>query len=142
MSVDKSFLGQGWNFPPSFDAKTQTTKMVSNEEDIKQSLHLLLSTAPGERLMRPKFGCGIHTLVFETLSTTSISQMKDLIKIAVLEYEARINLLDVLVEKNIAEGYVSFQLEYIITSVNRRSNMVYPFYFIEGTQLPNPTPRT
>ena len=135
MAVDKHFLGKGWGFPPSFNPDRKSTHMVSNEEDIKQSLYLLLSTVPGERVMRPDFGCGIHKMVFDTLSNTTISQMKDLIEMAILKYEARIKLLEVIIEKNLNEGYVKIQLEYLIHSVNQRSNMVYPFYFIEGTQL-------
>lgn len=135
MAADQHFLGKGWAFPPSFNPGQKTTQMVSNEEDIKQSLYLLLSTAPGERVMRPDFGCGIHKMVFDTLSNTTITQMKDLIEMAILHYEARIKLLDVIIDKNLNEGYVNIRLEYIITSVNQRSNMVYPYYFIEGTQL-------
>lgn len=139
MAVDKDFLGKGWSFPPSFDANRRTTIMAEAEEDIKQSLFLLLSTVPGERVMRPDFGCGINQMVFDRLTTTTISQMKDLIKMAILRHEPRIDLVDILVDHVIDEGYVNFTLEYIITSVNRRSNMVFPFYLVEGTQIRKPS---
>jgi len=139
MTVDKDFLGKGWSFPPSFNVERRTTTMAEAEDDIRQSLFILLSTVPGERVMRPDFGCGINKMVFDSLTMTTISQMKDLIKMSILRHEPRIDVIDVTVDHVIAEGYVNFTIEYVITSVNRRSNMVFPFYLVEGTQIRKPS---
>lgn len=133
---EKSFLGTGWSFPPSFDKGTKTAEMVSDEDDIRQSLLIILSTKKGERIINPDFGCGINELVFEEIDTAIRQQIIDLVTMAILYYEPRINLLEV----NVAldeqlDGRININLDYVIKTVNKRSNMVYPFYFLEGTDL-------
>ncbi len=136
MSVDKSFLGKGWGFPPEFDVRSREVKMVAEEDDIRESLHILLSTAPGERLMNPSYGCGLKTLVFESLSESTVTEMRDMIERAVLFFEPRITLHNVVVEtEEVYDGVIKILLEYTVRSTNTRSNMVYPFYFLEGTNI-------
>ena len=88
----KSFLGTGWSFPPQFNKNTGNVSMVSDEEDIKQSLNIYFNTMIGERIMRPKYGCVIHDKQFEKISdnilqsltfemTTSIGKILSLIHI-------------------------------------------------------------
>ena len=69
----KDFLGRGWAMPVALDARTGKVASVGYEEDIRQSMMIILETAPGERVMRPNFGCGIHELVFTSVDTTSDS---------------------------------------------------------------------
>ena len=72
MSMDtKSFLGTGWAFPPTFSSRANVAAMVSDEEDIHQSLRILLSTIPGERVHKPRFGCGIHKMVYEKMDSST-----------------------------------------------------------------------
>ena len=133
--VDKSFLGTGWNFPPQFGRQNREAAMVSEDEDIRQSLRILFSTSPGERVMYPAYGCGLKGLVFHGLTEGTITQMKDLIERAVLFYETRVTLDRVLVDTGSApEGVIRIELEYTVRSTNSRSNMVYPFYLLEGSQ--------
>jgi len=135
---DKKFLGVGWAFPPEFNkfAGSMQTKMVSEEEDIRESLKVLLSTRPGERVMQPTYGCRLHTLVQEVMNESTITEIRDLIERAVLFFEPRIELNSIDVDEEQAyEGKLLLQLNYTIRTTNTRSNVVYPFYYIEGTHV-------
>lgn len=135
---NSDFLGRGWSFPPSFDSQDKQIEMVSDNEDIRQSLAILLSTEPGERLMHPTYGCGLHQVVFETVSTTMELEVKDLVTRAILFFEPRITLLNISVDSSpeqYLEGRINIHLDYVIRSTNTRSNMVFPFYINEGTEL-------
>ncbi|MDA0687738.1 MAG: GPW/gp25 family protein [Proteobacteria bacterium] len=135
---DKSFLGTGWSFPPEFQRNDGVLELqtVSLEADIKESLSILLATAPGERVMQPTFGCGLKTMIFENVDETAITEMKDLIERAILFFETRIDLDDIYIDTdNIYDGLMEIDIHYTIVSTNTRSNIVYPFYFQEGTEL-------
>ncbi|RMG75952.1 MAG: hypothetical protein D6722_00170 [Bacteroidetes bacterium] len=136
MDRPKSFLGTGWSFPPRFDANSARLEMVSDEEDIRQSLIILLSTMPGERPTKPKYGCDLHSLIFEPLTGPTRYLIKDMIRTAVLFFEPRIELEDIELDpSDEAEGIIRVTLHYLIKTVNVRSNIVYPFYKIEGTNV-------
>jgi phage baseplate assembly protein W len=142
MTVDKSFLGNGWAFPPTFAKQPLAVggggkvALASGEDDIRQSLTILLSTTPGERIMQPAFGCGIKSHVFDTLSTSVITEIKNLVERAVLFFEPRITLHNVLVRDDDAiHGRLDILLEYTVRTTNTRSNMVYPFYLLEGSNV-------
>lgn len=130
---DKSFLGTGWSFPPIF---TRTgVEMVSDEQDIEESLHILLSTEIGERVMQPQYGCNMHRLVFEPLDTSLQAYMEDLIRTAILYFEPRIILNSVTLEPQVNEGRIDINIDYTIATTNTRHNYVYPFYKQEGTEI-------
>lgn len=136
LQQEKSFLGRGWAFPPRFNNQTQAAEMVSDELDIEESLFLLLSTTPGERVMRPSYGCDLQSMVFEQIDLTTISRIKDLIAYAILHFEPRITLEDIKVDtRDHLEGVIRIHLEYTIRTINVRTNIVYPYYFIEGTNI-------
>ncbi|MDO6686771.1 MULTISPECIES: GPW/gp25 family protein [unclassified Agarivorans] len=133
---DTNFLGQGWSFPPSFALRNGAAQLVVSDEDISQSLHILLSTKPGERLMHPNFGCALHQFVFRNLSVTTVSAIQDMVKRAVLHFEPRIILerVDVGID-DYYQGKIDIVLSYIISQTNTRTNLVYPFYFKEATDV-------
>ena len=136
--IDKSFLGIGWSFPPEFHkhASAIGVKMVAEEEDIGESLRILLSTVPGERVMQPGYGCGLHAMVFETINESTITELKDIIERAVLFFEPRITLESVDIDTDESlEGRLKIQLNYTVRKTNTRSNVVYPFYYLEGSQV-------
>ncbi|MFZ6658101.1 GPW/gp25 family protein [Undibacterium sp. TJN19] len=135
MDNDVSFLGTGWSFPPEF-IKRGDVQMVSAEQDIRQSLLILMSTNPGERVMQPSFGCGLKHQVYENVNESTITILKDLIKRAVIFYEPRVVLESIEVDKSqIYEGRLDLELIYRIITTNTRHNLVYPFYFREGTDV-------
>ncbi len=136
--IDKSFLGTGWSFPPEFHkhANAIGVKMVAEEEDIGESLRILLSTVPGERIMQPGYGCGLHAMVFETINESTITELKDIIERAVLFFEPRITLESVDIDTDESlQGRLKIQLNYTVRKTNTRSNIVYPFYYLEGSQV-------
>lgn len=135
MAGKSSFLGTGWSFPPTFD-RQEGLRTVSDEADIHESLHILLSTRPGERVMEPDFGCGIQSQVFEVMTDGTILTIKDLVARAILFFEPRITLDRITMDTDdILDGQLRILLDYTIRTTNSRHNMVYPFYFIEGTNV-------
>lgn len=133
---EKAFLGKGWAFPPAFDNQSRSVKMVSEDEDIRQSIRIILGTIPGERIMFPEFGCGIIKRVFETRDATSITILKDLIYDSILYYEPRIKSEEItIVPDEIDRGKLLVHISYRIIITNTRTNMVFPFYASEGTNI-------
>ena len=131
-----SFLGTGWDFPPTFEGGPDRVRMISDEEDIRSSLRILLSTTIGERRMQPRYGCNMDRLVFEPADGTLQAYLKDLIKIATLYFEPRIILDDVTLEPQPYEGLIVITVSYTIARTNTRFNFVYPFYLTDGTEVP------
>ena len=136
MNIKNSFLGTGWAFPPEFVKEQKQTKMISNEEDIKSSLHILLTTRLGERVMFPEYGCNLEELLFESLNRTLITYTVDLIKTAILYHEPRIDVLKIdISETDPLEGKLVIAIDYIVRATNSRTNVVFPFYKEEGTDI-------
>ena len=132
----KSFLGTGWSFPPTFDLIDKSIEMVENQEDIEQSLEILLSTRVGERVLRSDYGCDLTAMLFESITVTLLTKIKRIIERAITQYEPRIDLNNIFfTNKNQLEGIINIQLEYTIRSTNSRLNFVYPFYIKEGTNI-------
>lgn len=136
VKTQQTFLGTGWSFPPLFDKDMQQIQMVSDEEDIQQSLYLLLSTTPGERIMQPEYGCDLQSQVFAIINSTTKSIIEDLIATAILNFEPRITLESINFEThNSLNGYLGIRIIYTIRKINVRSNIVFPYYYIEGTNI-------
>lgn len=134
--MEKSFLGKGWTFPPEFRKSVQPTVLVEEEEDIRQSLEILMQTHPGERVHRYDYGCGIRQFVHEKMTLTAQTKMEDVISRAVLLFEPRVSLNEVRIDLEQADqGLLMIGLDYTVRSTNTRSNMVFPFYLREGTDL-------
>lgn len=135
MNELKSYLGTGWRFPPVF-IKHSGAGMTDAEEDIRQSLQILFSTTPGERIFRFDYGCNIRQWIFEGMNLSVKTLMIDTIKQAILYFEPRIAVEQVDIEiKDEKEGVLWIHVDYTIHQTNNRSNIVYPFYFKEGTNL-------
>ncbi|MBL1260681.1 MAG: GPW/gp25 family protein [Thiotrichaceae bacterium] len=138
INTDKQFLGTGWGFPPTFNksANGMSVEMVSNHQDINESLHILLDTAPGERVMFPTYGCGIKRMVFEKIDESMMTALKDTIARAILFFEPRITLDSIDVDlRDQFNGCVRFCLNYTVRTTNNRSNIVYPYYINEGSNV-------
>ena len=132
----KSFLGKGWSFPPVFDKLSLGVRMEENEQDIESSIRLIINTYPGERLMQPDFGCSLFRMIFENVDKGSVAQIGEVIRVALLHFEPRILFENVeLVEHKVNEGIIILRLIYKIIITNTRSNIVFPYYILEGTNL-------
>ncbi|HNW99395.1 MAG TPA: GPW/gp25 family protein [Bacteroidales bacterium] len=133
MDEINSFLGTGWSFPPQFSKTEKTVKTISDEEDIKNSLEVLLATRVGERLMQPKYGCNLDVLLFEPIDTALKTYIKDLVFTSIFYYEPRVKPDDVILSALAEEGNILIEVKYTIRATNTRHNLVYPFYLEEGT---------
>jgi phage baseplate assembly protein W len=128
----RAFLGTGWKFPLQVTPRGAIAT-ASAEVRIEESIFLILSTAPGERLMLPDFGCGIHEQVFASNDTGTIARVVDLVRRALVKYEPRIDVLSV--SADTADGQPNLLLirvDYRIRDTNSMKNLVYPFYITEG----------
>ena len=133
---EHSFLGTGWGFPPTFDKSLKSVIMLKDEEDIQSSLHILLTTRIGERVMQPTYGCNLDELVFESLTSTFKSYIRDLVMTAILLHEPRIKLNNVeLDDSRELEGVILIEIDYTVRSTNTRFNYVFPYYKNEGTDI-------
>lgn len=132
-----SFLGKGWGFPPMFNNTSGNQLiMVADEEDIKESLYILMHTLPGERLMLPEYGCNLRLLVFENIDTAFNNEVQDIIFKAILRYEPRIKFNYTSIDtSDQVDGVVYILIDYNIISTNTRNNIVFPFYLQEGTNV-------
>lgn len=136
MDNKKSFLGVGWGFPPEFSEDLNEVVMIADEEDIKSSLEILLSTRLGERVMLPNYGCNLEELLFEKLDRTLITYIKERIETAILYHEPRIDVVKIdISETDPIEGKISIKIDYRIRATNSRTNVVFPFYKGEGTDI-------
>lgn len=130
----KSFLGTGWSFPPTFSKLSATVATVSDEEDVHQSLQILLSTQLKERIMRSDFGCDLSAMLYENITFTLLTKIKEIIKNAILLYEPRIDLINVeFYMQEELKGEIKIEVVYRIRATNSRKNFVFPYYLEEGT---------
>ncbi|OGO00131.1 MAG: hypothetical protein A2Y58_06110 [Chloroflexi bacterium RBG_13_51_52] len=134
MQGESAYIGTGWSFPPEFGGSGEGVVMVSGIENITQSIMLILSTRPGERLMHPDFGCDLNRFVFGEMNESLISGVRSAVSDALLKHEPRIKVNDVLVtESEDRPGVLLVHIDYTIRTTNSRFNMVYPFYVNEAT---------
>ena len=114
MEQEKSFLGRGWGFPPTFNKENSDIEMVTKEEDIRQSLHIFINTKYGERLMRSDYGCIVHEYMFEKSDLDVIERLAFELKKSIRKYEPRIIVHDVNTSKsNDINGLIHLSLIHI-----------------------------
>jgi uncharacterized protein len=146
MPIKQSFLGTGWAFPVHFlrnceaaqgSATGETVATASEVQLIEQSLTILLSTRPGERVMRPDYGCALDDIMFEPANTSLLTYIKDIISKAILYYEPRVQLRSIdISNEGLLSGMVLIELDLIVRSTNSRYNYVFDFYKREATIKP------
>jgi Bacteriophage baseplate protein W len=128
------FLGQGVAFPLRVDRRGGLA-LVRGEEDIEEAITIILGTAPGERPMRPEFGCGIHDYIFETVDAYTIGRLETEIRLALDRWEPRIEVVDINFDTSAAEvGQLLIDIGYVIRATNDIRNLVYPFYLIPAEE--------
>lgn len=131
--MSTSFLGRGWKFPVGVNPTTGRIAMSVHVEDIKESIRIIISTAPGERLMRPDFGCGIHDLVFSTISPPTIGLFESRVREAISKWEARVDIVSLdISSKDADRGKLEINLNCRVRDTNSEFNFVFPFYLTEG----------
>lgn len=128
MSTSSDFLGAGVGFPASLD-QHGGLRLAAAEESIRQSIWTILSTSPGERVMRPDFGCAIHDHVFAVNSAATAGALAQAVTDALVFWEPRIDVLSVTTEPDPRRPeYLLINISYLVRATNSRFNLVYPFY--------------
>lgn len=130
MSEKKEFLGRGWGFPVGVSRVTGRIKESAHEDSIAESIRIILGTSRGERVMRPEFGCGLKGYTFSEMNYTTISEIENDVKNALVMWEPRIIDVEVSCHNDGAVLYVN--ISYVVRSTNNPFNMVYPFYLNEN----------
>ncbi|HEX6732162.1 MAG TPA: GPW/gp25 family protein [Pyrinomonadaceae bacterium] len=133
LDPEKAFLGVGWAFPPHLDVM-QVPAMVAYDEDIRQSIMIIMGTEPGERIMRPDFGAGLNRFVFEPANTTTMALIQTRVHDALVDWEPRIEVITVKVTLDPNErNLLLIEVTYRVRATNTLHNLVYPFYLQEAT---------
>ncbi len=129
----KEFLGIGWKFPVNVDTLTGKISMSEYDKDIQEAIWIILSTAKGERIMQPDFGCGIYNFVFATLSMATLELIKLRVSEGLTRWEPRIDVNEVKVSLDQKEtGKIWIDINYHVRKTNTEFNLVYPFYLQAG----------
>ncbi|ELY79425.1 GPW/gp25 family protein [Natrinema gari] len=130
--MSDEFLGTGWSFPVETDARG-SVRTSEAEDDIRESIRIILGTAKGERVMRPEFGCEIHDHVFSAATPATLNLIESSVREALVQWEPRIDIEDIDARTDAeAPNKVLIDIEYRVRTTNSLSNMVYPFYITEG----------
>lgn len=131
----KEFMGRGLKFPIQIDPKTGKIAMVSEEEDIAESIGIILNTVQGERVMRPEFGSNVLDYTFSTASNSERQSLAFDLREQLGYLEPRIDEIEVHCrETDELEGAIVVEISYRVRSTNNRYNRVYPFYRTEGSE--------
>jgi phage baseplate assembly protein W len=134
-----ALLGSGLAFPLRVDARGGLA-LSHEDDDVREAIQVILGTAPGERPMRPEFGCGIHDHVFESVDAYLVGRIEHEVRVALDRWEPRIEVLTVemSVERTTRGGVldevVVIDIEYKLRSTNDVRNLVYPFYVIPAEE--------
>ncbi|MDI2031951.1 GPW/gp25 family protein [Saccharopolyspora sp. TS4A08] len=124
------FIGRGWGFPLRV-GPTGGIGMVEREREIEEAIRLVLGTAPGERPMRPEFGCGIHDHVFAPGDGATAGRIAHEVRVALRRWEPRIEVADVVIAFDaVDDGVLYIDVHYAVRATNDRRNLVFPFYTI------------
>lgn len=132
---DRSFLGIGWNFPPTFRREWYGVEMLVEEDDVRSSMQIILSTITGERVMLPTFGANLHLHVFDTMNAQDIALIEKIVKEALVFHEPRIILDAIVTTPDQANDVLLIDIAYTIITTNTRYNYVFPFYIKEATNI-------
>ena len=128
MATNKSFLGKGWRFPVDVD-RTGGVSASHYEDSIRDSIFIILGTAPGERIMRPTFGCDIHDLVFAPNNPNTCGLAAHFCEEAINKWEPRIAKVIAKARPAPDEpNKILVDIEYVVIANNNTRNLVYPFY--------------
>lgn len=137
--MGEQFIGAGWAFPLRTDS-TGAIALVRREQEIEESMRLILGTAPGERPMRPQFGCAIHDHVFAPADAATAAQIGYEVRTSLERWEPRIRLVDVTVSFDAVEaGTLYIDIGYALRGSNTPRNLVFPFYVIPAHDSPDAT---
>ncbi|WP_372728645.1 GPW/gp25 family protein [Nocardioides sp.] len=135
-AADATFVGRGFGWPLGVD-HTGSMRLSEGVADLDRSLEIVLMTAPGERLMRPQFGCRIWELMFEPVTANLLGQIAEAVRDALAQWEPRIEVIDVRpVPDATNASLIHVEIDYRVRATNDRRNLVHPFYVIPHDSEP------
>lgn len=127
-------IGTGVAFPLGVD-RSGALALARDDDDIRQAIWIILATAPGDRPMRPEFGCGMHDYVFDVIDAATLGRMETEIRHALERWEPRIDVINVDFELYpSSDGALSIGIEYRLRATNHVRNLVYPFYVVPAEE--------
>lgn len=133
MDNSKAFLGRGFAFPPRIDSATGHFVMAESEEDIRQSIYIILMTRLKERAMLPEFGCNLQEYIFDLPDAAFETQLIREVEDALMNFEPRIRDVNVEVDmRNLKNGTIYLNINYSVRATNNPNNLVFPYYLEEG----------
>ncbi|MBI9043733.1 MAG: GPW/gp25 family protein [Anaerolineaceae bacterium] len=131
----KKFLGNGLNFPLKLNPRGEIM-LITGSQDIEQSIRIILGTRPGERVMRPEFGCRAQELLFEPRSAATISMLQEYVLESLTFWEPRIEVQSVNVnDDGNYDGSLIAEIIYLIKSTHDTRSIVYPFFIEEEEEI-------
>jgi len=133
--ADRSFLGIGWSFPPTFRREIYGVQMLVEEDDVRSSIEIILKTLTGERVMLPTFGANLQPYAFEPMNPATVALIEKIVREALVLHEPRIIVGDLATTVNQGEGRLEISIPYTIITTNTRYNYVFPFYVNEATNI-------
>jgi phage baseplate assembly protein W len=130
VNYDATFIGRGFYWPMQVD-HTGSIRLTDGAADLDRSMAVILATAPGERVMRPQFGCRIWDLLFEPITANLLGLMAQAVRDALAHWEPRVEVVDVRPEPDANDHtLIKINVSYRVKATNDRRNLVYPFYVI------------
>jgi uncharacterized protein len=123
------FIGAGWAFPAAIN-RTGTVRLVTGAEELDAAIRMILSTVPGERVMRPDFGCAMWEMLFAPLTAGTLGLIEQSVREALERWEPRIRLETVVATAEQGTATVFIAIGYRVRSTNDVRNLVFPFYTI------------
>jgi len=133
---ENSFLGSGWSFPVTFSVGNYQLNQSSYEDNINESINIILKTKNGERCFEPQFGSGIQQFFFKPMDETLKGEISDAVASSLLLNEPRITVIAVSVDfLDLQSGLTEVTITYVYNQTNTRHNHVFPFHLKEGTNL-------
>jgi phage baseplate assembly protein W len=129
----RAFLGIGWAFPPRLESGGRIAEAIY-EQDVREAITIVLGTNPGERVMRPDFGAGLNTFIFEPVNPTTLARVEAQVRDSLITWERRIDVENVQVRpQGNPPSTLLIELSYVVRATNSLQNLVYPFYLQEGS---------
>ena len=130
VAMRNEFVGRGWAFPLRTESNGSIA-LVSDNREIEEAIRLVLATSPGERPMRPEFGCRIHDYVFAPLGASTAGALEYEVRESLERWEPRITVEDVRILFDSNDGStVYIDIDYVVGDINDPRNLVFPFYTI------------
>jgi len=127
----RELIGRGWAFPTTLDSRGAVS-LTNEENELIQAIYIILSTAPGERVMRPEFGCRIHEYIFDPANSATAAAVAEAVRSALERWEPRIDLIDVIVNPSPESyGMLMIELSFRVKATSEETSLVYPFYLMQ-----------